>query len=400
MNHFDIRIALVDDSHAILMMLRANLKELGYTKIDIYRSARAALDYIQSVDINYDAIFTDLNMPEIDGMEFIRIMGKKTFQGGIIIVSEMDSRVISLASELAKKEKTHLIGNLRKPILIENLLILLEKLHLFLKKGSQSSVELTEEELLNAITENQITPFYQPKIDSKTNKVSSIEVLARIVRPGDPYPIPPCAFIPVAEKFDLINLLTFQLFEKSTADHHLLVKTFDHDFKTAINLSSIQLADLDCPNKLSTILDVYDMKPAQVILEITEEHALNSPEQLETLNRLRIRGFGLSLDDFGTGFTNLNQLRTLPFTEIKIDRSLISGIHNDPFAQTIVNALVDLSIKKDIDLVAEGIELFEELEFLQNYDKNILMQGYLISKPKPIHELLKWHQVWLKSVIE
>ncbi|WP_082305812.1 MULTISPECIES: EAL domain-containing protein [unclassified Pseudoalteromonas] len=80
-------------------------------------------------------------------------------------------------------------------------------------------------------------------------------------------------------------------------------------------------------------------------------------------------GFGLSLDDFGTGFTKLNQLRTLPFTEIKIDRSLISGIHNDPFEQTIVNALVDLSKKQKIDLVAKGIELFEELEFLQYYNK-------------------------------
>ena len=400
MNRFDIRIALVDDSHAILMMLCANLKELGYKNIDVYRSASSALDGIKLHNLNYDAIFTDLNMPEIDGMEFIRILGKNGFGGGIVIVSEMDKRVISLASDLARKGMTHLIGNLPKPILTENLTAVLGKLHLFLQKGVQSNLELTEEELLNAITENQITPFYQPKIDSKTNRVSSIEVLARIVRPQDLHPIAPSAFIPVAEKYDLINLLTFQLFEKSTADHSRLIQTLDHDFKTAINLSSIQLKDLDCPNKLGIILDIYDLNPSQIILEITEEHALDSPEQLETLNRLRMRRFGLSLDDFGTGFTNLNQLRTLPFTEIKIDRSLISGIHNDPFSQTIVNALVDLSKKQKIDLVAEGIELFEELEFLQNYDKNILMQGYLISKPKPIEELLKWHQVWQKSVID
>ena len=114
------------------------------------------------------------------------------------------------------------------------------------------------------------------------------------------------------------------------------------------------------------------MSPSQIILEITAEHALNSAEQLETLNRLRIRGFGISLDDFGTGFTNLNQLRTLPFTEIKIGRSLISGIHQDAFSQTIVNALINLTSKQDIDLVGEGIEDFKELEFLQSYNKNIL----------------------------
>lgn len=400
MNRFNIKIALVDDSHAILMMLCANLKELSYKNIDVYRSASSALDAIKSHNLKYDAIFTDLNMPSIDGMEFIRILGKSGFAGGIVIVSEMDKRIISLAADLAKKEMTHLIGNLPKPILVDKLTTILDKLHLFLQKGVQANLELTEDELLDAITKNQITPFYQPKIDSKTHRVSSIEVLARIVRPEDLHPIPPSAFIHVAEKYDLINLLTFQLFEKSTADHCRLVQTLDHDFKTAINLSSIQLTDLDCPNKLGTILDIYDMKPSQVILEITEEHALDSAEQLETLNRLRLRGFGISLDDFGTGFTNLNQLRTLPFTEIKIDRSLISGIHQDPFSQTIVNALVDLSIKQKIDLVAEGIELFEELEYLQNYNKNILMQGYLISKPKPIGEMLKWHQVWQRSVIE
>ncbi|SFD20297.1 EAL domain-containing response regulator [Pseudoalteromonas denitrificans] len=400
MERFNIHIALVDDSHAILMMLAANLKELGYNNISVFISAAAVIESMQIKKTHYDVIFTDLNMPDIDGMGLIRCLGQQNYQGGIIIVSEMDPRVISLACELAKAQMTHLIGNLSKPITLDGLLYELDKLHTFLRKGTHSTLALTEDELIDAITENQITPHYQPKIDSKTNRVSSIEVLARIVRPQDSFPIPPSAFIPTAEKYDLINLLTFQLFEKSSADHQRLVETLDHDFKTAINLSSTQLTDLDCPDKLETILDVYNMKPDQVILEITEEHALANDKQLETLNRLRLRGFGVSLDDFGTGFTNLNQLRTLPFTEIKIDRSLICELHNDLFSQTIVNALVSLTNKQNIDLVAEGIETFEELEFLQSYNKNILLQGYLISKPKPITELLQWHRHWIKSVIE
>ena len=389
MSRFDINIALVDDSQAILMMLRANLKELGYNNVDVYSSAVIALENIRSSNIKYDAVFTDLNMPNMDGMEFIRKMGKQAYQGGVVIVSEMDQRVIYLASELAKRAKTHLIGNLNKPILLENLVNLLDKIHLFLDKDAKPSLELTKNELLNAISKNQITPYYQPKIDSKTNRVSGIEVLARIIRPGDSDPVPPCAFIPAAEKYSLIDIMTFQLLEKSTSDHVELVQAFDADIKISINLSPTQLTDFYFPNKLETIIKQNGMKPSQIILEITEEHALSSQDQLETLNRLRIHGFGLSLDDFGTGFTNLNQLRTLPFTEIKIDRSLISGIQSDHFSQTIVSAIVDLSIEQNIDLVAEGIENFAELEFLRNYEKNIILQGYLISKPKSIGELLK-----------
>jgi len=398
MSRFDIHIALVDDSHAILMMLRANLRELGYNNIDVYPSAVTALGKIRSLNIKYDAVFTDLNMPNMDGMEFIRKMGEQAYQGGIVIVSDMDQRVICLASELAKRSKTHLIGNLNKPILLESLVNLLDKIHLFLDRGVQSSLELTENELLNAISRNQITPYYQPKVDSKTNRVSSLEVLARIIRPGDSAPVPPCAFIPAAERYNLIDVMTFQLLEKSTSDYVKLVQTFDADIKISINLSPVQLTNFDFPNKLETIIKQNGMKPSQIILEITEEHALNSQEQLETLNRLRIRGFGLSLDDFGTGFTNLNQLRTLPFTEIKIDRSLISCIQCDRFSQTIIGAIVDLSIEQHIDLVAEGIEGFDELEFLRNYEKNITFQGYLISEPKPIDELLKWHAVWENAV--
>ena len=155
-------------------------------------------------------------MPVSDGMEFIHILGKQAYQCGIVIVSEIDKHVISLASDLARKGMTHLIGNLPKPIFIENLSAIMGKLHLFLQKGVQPNLEPTEEELLNAITENQIRLFTNSKLIVRPNRVSSIEILARIVRPQDLHPIAPSALIPVAQKYDLINLPTFQLFEKSS----------------------------------------------------------------------------------------------------------------------------------------------------------------------------------------
>ena len=140
------------------------------------------------------------------------------------------------------------------------------------------------------------------------------------------------------------------------------------------------------------------MTPSEIILEITEQHALSSSAQLETLNRLRMRGFGISLDDFGTGFTNVQQLKTLPFTEVKIDRTLISNIESDLFSQVIVSSLVNIAIQDDLTIVAEGIERVEELEYLERFKEHILMQGFLISRPKGKTEFIRWAQSWLHMV--
>lgn len=139
-----------------------------------------------------------------------------------------------------------------------------------------------------------------------------------------------------------------------------------------------------------------DLTPANFIIEITEEYALRQSSQLETLNRLRMAGYGISLDDFGTGFTNLNQLRTLPFTEIKIDRSFISRICNDKFSQVIVRSLMEVTKEQGVDIVAEGIEQFDELEYLQQNPTGLLLQGFLICKPKRFDDLISWYVKWQK----
>ena len=106
------------------------------------------------------------------------------------------------------------------------------------------------------------------------------------------------------------------------------------------------------------------------------------------------------MDDFGTGFTNLTQLRTLPFTEIKIDRSLIRNIQSDKFSQVIVESLKQIAKEQHFTLVAEGIEQFSELEYLQNeFEDPILLQGYLICRPKPCNEMVHWYKNWLNHTV-
>ncbi|GMM86173.1 EAL domain-containing protein [Pseudoalteromonas sp. MTN2-4] len=390
------RILVVDDSQAILMVMQAILAELGVEHVTCCESAQAALSLIEQQPKAFDAIFTDLNMPEIDGMELIRQVGQKGYQGGVIIISEMDRRIIDLASNLARQNQALLLGNIAKPIQLVEVERLLKKLSTLSRPQTADGQLISEAELLHALSNSEITPFYQPKVNRATQQIESLEVLARIVSEQHGFTVLPARFIDVAEDLDLINLVTFQLFEKATAEYEALKEELPHQCKLAFNLSPIQLEDMNCPAKLSLLLELNHLQPSDIILEITEQKPLASANQLETLNRLRMKGFEISLDDFGTGFTNINQLKSLPFTEIKIDRSLITHIDTDYFSQVITKSLVDLAIKEGFKVVAEGVERIEELQYLERYKHDLLMQGFLISRPKAKNELIRWIHSWLR----
>ena len=390
-------ILVVDDSKAILVVMEAILNELEIPNITTCLSAQEALYKVKNASLKYDAVFTDLNMPDMDGMELIRHLGDMNYPGAIVIISEMDHKAIDLAADLAKRSNAHLIGNIVKPVQLTQVHTLLKKLDHLASHIEKPIESIDESQLLHAISHNEITPFYQPKINRYKNKITSVEVLARIVTANGQQLLPD-HFISVAEDLDLINLITFQLFEKATTDFIALKECLGYKFKLAFNLSPCQLEDLSCPDKLALILKLNNLTPSEIILEITEQHALCSSAQLETLNRLRIRGFDISLDDYGIGFTNVNQLKTLPFSEVKIDRTLISHIETDQFSQVITSSLVNIAIQEGISIVAEGIERIEELEYLDRFKEFILMQGFLICKPKSRSEFTVWAKSWLQMV--
>lgn len=392
----DVNTVIVDDSKSIRVVLDAILNQLGVKNIAHCGTGLEALALINGRPDYYQLLFVDLNMPEMDGMELIRHLGNQDFKGSIVIISGMEIRVINLASDIARQNKVHLIGNIVKPIKVDELQHILTKFHYFNEHLSTAQMPLSKSELELAISEQRIIPYYQPKIDSNTNEVHSIEVLARIDSPGQGDSILPIRFIKCAEDNNLIDELTFQLLTKSIKDYKEMQESFGNALTLAFNLSPVQLNDLEMPKKLDSLFGQNDIDPSQIVIEVTEEWALQSPNQLETLNRLRMKGYGVSLDDFGTGFTNVTQLKSLPFSEIKIDRSFITDIHQDYFSQVIVNTLVDITQKYHYELVAEGIETHEEYEYLKSLDTRMLLQGYLISKPKPKNELIRWFHNWKK----
>jgi len=389
-----MKIAVIDDSKAILMVMQTMLTELGFSEVDTYESAVDALECISEGPDQYQLLFIDLNMPVMDGMELMRQLGAIGYIGGIVIVSGMEARIVELASEIAKQNRVFLVGHLPKPVQFDSLRWTILKLKQLQEERNNRPELISREELLYAISHKCVIPYYQPKLDVTTNRVQSVEVLARIVDRQNDRIIMPGAFISVAEEHDLMDMLTMQLIEQTTEEFADLQQQFEPDLHLSFNLSPNQLGDLQCPLRLGKILEHHKVKRQQVTLEITEEYALKSSEQLESLNRFRMQGYGVSLDDFGTGFTNIQQLRSLPFSEIKIDRSLIQGLQHDSFAQLLVGSLYGLAEQLNLTLVAEGIETDSELTYLKTHFPKVLIQGYLICRPAPKDALCDWYRHW------
>ncbi|MDC5853547.1 EAL domain-containing response regulator [Vibrio europaeus] len=392
------QIVIVDDSPAILLVMKGMLSELGYDNVVTCSHPASALANIKRSPEKYSAVFTDLNMPDIDGMTLIKELGEMNYRGGVCIISDMENRVIELAAHIARKHKVNLVGNIAKPVYLNELQRMLNKLQQLSLRESKHCEPLSASTLSDYIKQDLIEPYYQPKVSLNSKNVEGIEVLARIVKSGQTNAIAPGQFIPTAIEHGLLNELTQQLLGKVLADFPKLVKEFGEGVKISLNLSPSQLTTDGYTRDFIETIDTQHVDKNNITLEITEEFALEDTEQLETINRLRMRGFGLSLDDFGTGFTNLNQLRTLPFTEVKIDRTLINDIHQDQFNQVVVDTLVNIAGKIDASLIAEGLEEYEDLEYLSKNYKDMNVQGYLICKPKPLDSLFYWHHSWLCNV--
>lgn len=394
----DSQIVIVDDSPAILLVMKSMMSELGYENVITCSNPVAALNNIRRAPDKYSAVFTDLNMPEMDGMMLLKELGEMNFRGGVCIISEMENRVIELAAHIARKHKVNLLGNIPKPVHINELQRIINKLHTLSRRKTVCFEPLSVQELRDYIDQGMVEPYYQPKVCLANRNVVGIEVLARIVKPGQTNAIVPGQFIATAIKHDMLNELTQQLLNKVIGHFPQLMEEFGRKVNISINLSPSQLTEDGYTRDLIDTVRAKKVDKDNITLEITEEFALEDTEQLETINRLRMHGFGLSLDDFGTGFTNLNQLRTLPFTEVKIDRTLISDIHKDKFNQVVVDTLVTIAAKIDAHLIAEGIEECEDLDYLSNAYKEMNVQGFLICKPKPLESLLHWHHSWSQNV--
>ena len=382
------RVLIVDDDQRICRIIKRVADGIGVEAITTDKS-----EYFISAYLEYEpnVILMDLQMPHIDGVELLRFLAENNSSSAIVLISGMDKSVIETSVNLGLSLGLNMAGSLCKPIDIDDARSMLERQFGTVSKKANFDAKISEDELSEAIDQNQLVVHYQPKIELQSGELAGVEALVRWQHP-DHGLLYPDAFISIAEgSVELIGRLTE--FVLNTALRKAIEwRDQGENLSFSFNLSATSLMDLKLPDKILQILRIHRFNPEMTILEITESVAMEDPSRtMDILTRFRLMNIRLSIDDFGTGYSSLVQLYRLPFNEMKIDKSFVMKSMLDKEAASIVRITIELGHSLGLTVVAEGIEDQETYDWLKELGCEI-GQGYFISKPIDARGFPVWMQ--------
>lgn len=372
-------VLIVDDDPTQVAIMHAYFTSLKVSHVKGTVNASDALAYINSKNNEIDLIVSDLQMPEMDGLEFLRHLNTLNYKGKLAIISGVKNDLLEHASRLAKMHNLNLIGQISKPVTkaaLDN--TFLKGSHEIVTADTVEQYFITQNDFSIAMKNDEIEPYYQPKVDVQTGKIIGAEALVRWNKPGVGF-ISPETLIKFAENNGRIEELTFYLFKKSIKSAIEFLK-FDPTQVFATNLSPIMARNLALPDQLLSRIRAHGLDPKNFSFEVTENNVLHLDAiTLEVLSRLRILDFDVAIDDFGTGSSNIQTLRDFPYSELKIDRAFVSNATSNLFSEETVRAAVSLAHERDMIIVAEGIEDKNTFNFIKSQGIECA-QGYLFSK--------------------
>lgn len=383
-------VLLVDDDAFIREQIAGMLRRLGIVNLRLAGEGSQALTLLDDQPGKVDLIITDLNMPGMDGVEFIRHLYTRKFAGNLIFISGEDSRVLSTVRELAEAQGLHVLGTLTKPVVPATLFALMRRQGQARSKavGGSAGPQVSLADVQRGIAQGEFTVFFQPKVDSASLEVIGVEALARWIRPGKGM-VSPGVFIPLAEGNGLIEPLTMALLTRAIALCGELHRA-GYPIKMAVNYSALAFGNLQVPEFIVEQTAKAGLEPKHLIMEVTESGLMGDiTVALDVLTRLRLKGVNLSIDDFGTGYSSMDQLRRIPFSELKIDQSFVRGAATDRLSRSILESSVDMAKKLNLVTVAEGVETEEDLELVRSLGCDMI-QGFYIAKPMALQDLLVW----------
>jgi EAL domain-containing protein (putative c-di-GMP-specific phosphodiesterase class I) len=241
---------------------------------------------------------------------------------------------------------------------------------------------------VHGIARDEFEPYFQAKVELATGRVRGAESLARWHHPQQGIVLP-VSFVRALEEASQIDALTMSLLAKAAAACKRW-RAAGLDLSVSVNVSLVSLADTGLADRVLAVVSRHGVDPRHVTLEITETAAATHlGKVLENLSRLRMRGFGLSIDDYGTGYSSMQQLVRIPFTELKIDQSFVRNAPAQPSSRAMLEASLEMAGKLGIVAVAEGVESRSEMKLVTDLGCP-LAQGYYIARPMASEDFLRW----------
>jgi EAL domain-containing protein (putative c-di-GMP-specific phosphodiesterase class I)/FixJ family two-component response regulator len=385
---FKQHILVIDDDGDMGDLVSDVAKAMGFQ----CTAATNSTSFFKLLTRQTTLILLDLMMPEMDGIELLRLLAKRKCKAGIVLMSGIGKRTLESTEHVAQVLGLCIVGHLEKPFRIEELEEVLRRLPAPQPSpvvNPNSKFAIQKEELQNAIDQNEFVVYYQPQIDIPSGRVIGVEALVRWRHPIRGL-IFPDSFIGQMEEFGLIDQLGWFVADRGMSDLGQFAKCDEKDFRLSLNLSVNSLSDLSLPDKLASIAEKHGVSPRNVTVEITETGLIEEDSTaLDIMTRLRIKSMKLSIDDFGTGYAMMQQLKNIPATELKIDKSFVQEMTANVRDRIMIQKTIEMGHDLAMHVIAEGVETEEQLDLLRSYGCDSA-QGFLFSRPVPAEELVNW----------
>jgi EAL domain-containing protein (putative c-di-GMP-specific phosphodiesterase class I)/CheY-like chemotaxis protein len=388
--HFLVAEADAAQRAALLDMLG----QLGASRVTDVPDGHTALRFFQGgFTPAADVALIDLDLPGMDGLELIRNLATIECDTRVIVTGKQQPSLMFSIETLAQVYGLDLLGTIAKPVTPAKLQALLDNYQPPRpRQPAEAGPRLSFTEIGIGLQKRQFEPFFQPKIELATGQVKGLEVFARWRHPEHGL-LSPASFIHALEENNRIDFLDWSMIELSLER----CREF-HDqgipISISINLAPETLAHPSFIRQITACVGRHRLMPDYLTFEMPESSVLTSdPGFIERLVRLRMMGFGLAIDDYGTGRSNLQLLARVPFSELKIDRSFVDGASKKLALGTVLKSCLGLAHNLDRMSVAVGVETRQDWDFLQGLGCTYA-QGYHIANPMEASAFPGWLQDW------
>jgi EAL domain-containing protein (putative c-di-GMP-specific phosphodiesterase class I) len=386
-----LKFLIVDDDHDQRYLLARTLAGMGTARVLETPSGHEALALLDRAGQAVDIVVTDLQMPEMDGMELVRRIGERKLPVSVILVSGLDGVLLASAATMAQAYGVRVIGTIEKPATRAKFYSVLSQFRIHTPAAAAEADVVftpTAHDVLTGISAGQIEPFFQAVVEVGSGNLVGAEALARWRHPTRGV-LGPDVFLPPLARAGYLDELSWIMLSMAAMEAGLWRRA-DLRMTVSVNVSATSLADPGYADAVTQIVTGHGLEPSEMILELTETEAiLNIAAALENLTRLRIKGFGLAIDDYGVGYSSMQALSRMPFTEIKIDRSFVAAAATDPKYRLMVEHTIAVAHQLGLKTVAEGVETRAECDLLASLGCDRI-QGYLISRPVEGSAFLRW----------
>ncbi len=377
-------IFIVEDDALQSKLLAKALSKIAQTKLCQFSSVDDCIRKMKETS-GPILLISDICLPNRTGISLLKELKQYKNIIGLVVVSGVEQALLDSIHFMAEQLGIAQVKFFSKPIVLSHIKITIEQFinaYLEIKMPNrQQSKHFNKKELINALAVDEFEPYFQPQIDTHQNCIRGVEILGRLHRDGNTYF--PDVFIENLISNQLITIYTYVILKKAIQ----YLKQYNlESMIISLNVDYFSLKESDFAKRIIELLASLEFPVKQLIIEVTENKSDLGLEVISNLTELRLAGVMLSIDDFGTGYSGVIELLTLPFSEIKLDKSYVKNSTSSHKLFQMVSGLCSLSNTLELVSVAEGVETLEKARLLHDLGVNF-QQGFLYSKAVQASEL-------------